>query len=95
MRNTPKIFNLGADTDLTLDEFFIKSKIETNHSGEVKFIWNSEDDVIPLKPLGEYSNNSKIKESIKWHQRVSYSQGLKKTIDFIKKGPDRDYDRKE
>lgn len=92
MRDTEDILNIGSASDITVDDFFNLAVISSESKSEIKFNWKDEKDITLI---GDYADNRKAIESLRWKQKISYKIGIKKVLDFIKLGPDRDYEKGE
>ena len=75
-------FNVAGNKELKIIDVLQKIWIQTNQKRKLK--------VKHLKPFKDdvqrrYPSNKKIKNSIGWSPKISFDDGLKETINWIKK----------
>ena len=71
--------NLGNPEEYTILEVAKKIIKLTNSKSKIKFLDSLEDDPKLRKP-----NINKAKQLLKWSPKISFEEGLKKTIDYFK-----------
>lgn len=74
------VINLGDTRELTINEVARIIKQMTGSKSEIIYTTKMEDDPKKRKP-----DISKAKEILKWEPKVNFYDGLKRTIDYIKK----------
>jgi GDP-L-fucose synthase len=77
--NEKEFVNVGSDEELTIKDLVTRLKKEFGFKGKV--VWNTD------KPNGtprRKMDNTKLKE-LGWSAKVSFDDGLKRTMDWYKK----------
>lgn len=86
MKFNVNVLNIGSTLDITLETFLDLAILAAESKSKVRYL-NTD-----IKSLGDYANTQKATENLKWKQKISYQIGIKKVLDFIKLGPDRNYE---
>jgi GDP-L-fucose synthase len=77
--NDSKFINIGSDTELTIKDLAEKIKVHTGYEGTIEWDINKPNGT-PKRKL----DNSKL-FNMGWKPKVSFDEGLKKTIDWYLK----------
>lgn len=85
-----KIFNIGSKQDITFEDFFKLAVQLSESKSTIKYSWKDEKDILNL---GDIANTEKASENLRWKAKFDYTLGLKKLLNFIRIGPDRDYEK--
>lgn len=88
MQNPNSIFNIGSSKSITLLDFFNIAKIVSESKSNITYLLNEDSDIVKL---GHTPDISSITSKLKWKQKIDYKTGISRILDFIKSGPDRDY----
>jgi UDP-glucuronate decarboxylase len=76
--------NLGAKESIYLEDFVRYLTELGDYKGKITLGQE-------YRALGSSPNLGKAHEVLKWSPKISYEEGIKRTLDFYKSGPDRDY----
>jgi len=78
--------NIGASQTISLEDFIFKAKQFSCSKSEVQYSLDEKPFIIGHNPSTE-----KAERILKWKEKITYDQGIAKTIKFFREGPTRDY----
>jgi nucleoside-diphosphate-sugar epimerase len=78
-----EVYNVGTGIPLSFVEL-AKKIIDISGTGKVDYTEFTTERKA-LEPGDYYADITKIKDTIKWHPKISLEEGIKKTLDYYKK----------